>query len=140
VAKIKQNSKAEKHILEIIEREKQRAFWPRLNYSMRKNKGSSVRSVQLQDDEGGVTEFTTQEEVEGAIWSEIHGKRFYLAEQAPICQGGLHEEFGYMANTVAAQEVLEGVYAPESDDHQGMLELFEEIARIQDSGPAVVGY
>jgi hypothetical protein len=93
VAKIKQNSKAEKHILEIIEREKQRAFWPRLNYSMRKNKGSSVRSVQLQDDEGGVTEFTMQEEVEGVIWSEIHGKRFYLAEQAPICQGGLRGEF-----------------------------------------------
>lgn len=96
MAKIKQNSsKADKQIIELIEREKQRAFWRRLNYSMsmRKNKGSSVRSVQLQDDEGGVTEFTMQEEVEGVIWSEIHGKRFYLAEQAPICQGGLRGEF-----------------------------------------------
>jgi hypothetical protein len=130
VARIKRNSKAEKQILELIEWEKQRVFWRQLNYLMRKNKGSSVKSAQIQDDEGGVTEFTAQEEVEGAIWSEIHGKRFYLAEQAPICQGGLRGEFGYMANIVAAQEVLDGVYMPEKDEHQGTLELFEKIARI----------
>jgi hypothetical protein len=130
VARIKRNSKAEKQILELIEWEKQRVFWRQLNYLMRKNKGSSVKSAQIQDDEGGVTEFTAQKEVEGAIWSEIHGKRFYLAEQAPICQGGLRGEFGYMANIVAAQEVLDGVYMPEKDEHQGTLELFEKIARI----------
>jgi hypothetical protein len=41
-----------------------------------------------------------------------------------------------MANTVAAQEVLDGVYTPEKDEHQGTLELFEEIARIRDVLPA----
>jgi hypothetical protein len=32
--------------------------------------------------------------------------------------------------------VLNGVYTPESDEHQGTLELFEEIARIRDAVPA----
>ena len=61
-----------------------------------------------------------QQEVENAIWSEIHGKRFYLAEQTPICQGRLQGEFGYMANTAAAESILEGVCTPESDVHHGI--------------------
>jgi hypothetical protein len=52
VARIKKKAKAEKQILEIIEREKQRAFWQRLNYAMRKKGGGSIRSVQIQTDEG----------------------------------------------------------------------------------------
>ena len=60
--------------------------------------------------------------MEEAIWSEIHGKRFYLAEQAPI--------FGYMANTEAAEEVLQGSYQPTEETHQGTLDLFEEVSRI----------
>ncbi len=42
VARAKRNAKAEKEILELIEREKQRAFWRRLNYSMRKKSGGSM--------------------------------------------------------------------------------------------------
>lgn len=64
------------------------------------------------------------------MWSEIHGKRFYLAEQAPICQGHLRGEFGYMANTKAAEEVLAGSYQPAEDMHQGTMDLFDEISRI----------
>lgn len=113
----------------------QRAFWRHLNYPMKKNKGSSVRSVQIQDHEGGITEHSTQQEVENAIWSEIHGKRFYLAEQTPICQGRLQGEFGYMANTAAAESILEGVCTPESDVHHGTVELFDKIACIQETVP-----
>jgi hypothetical protein len=54
---------------------------------MKKNKGRAVRVVQAELPDGTVQEATTQREVENAIWDEIHGKRFYLAEQAPICKG-----------------------------------------------------
>jgi hypothetical protein len=131
VARIKNNEKAVKEILAIIDREKQRAFWRRMNYSMKEHKRKSVRIVQVQDEDGGITEHNTQETVEQAIWNEIHGKRFYLAEQAPICQGRLRGQFGYMANTAAAEEVLAGVYEPEEDEHQGTLDLLEEIGRIR---------
>lgn len=131
VARIKNNDKAVKEILAIIDREKQRAFWRRMNYTMKTQKGKSARIVQVQDDEGGIVEHATQEAVENAIWSEIHGKRFYLAEQAPVCQGRLRGQFGYMADTAAAEEVLAGVYEPEEDVHTGTVDLFDEIGRIR---------
>ena len=98
VARKKKNREAEQRILEIIERERQRAFWKRVNYHMRKKQGGSVRIVQVEDEDGGINEYDTQDEVESAIWDVIHGKRFYLAERAPICEGRLRGEFGYLAN------------------------------------------
>ena len=77
---------------------------------MAKPKGRSVRIVQNPQEDGGVTEYDTQRTVENGIWDGIHSKRFYLAEQAPICQGRLRGEFGYNASTPAARQVLEGTY------------------------------
>ena len=56
---------------------------------MKKQSGGSVRVVQVEDDEGKVVEFTTQAEVHEAIWSNIHRRQFYLAEEAPICSAPL---------------------------------------------------
>ena len=76
---------AETKILAILQREKDRAHWRRLNYSMSKSRGRSVRILQTKTDDDQITDHETQDNVEGAIWNEIHGTRFYLAEQAPIC-------------------------------------------------------
>jgi hypothetical protein len=82
----------------------------------------------VRETDGAIREAVTQREVENAIWDEIHGKRFYLTEQAPICKGKLRGDFGYMANTKAAKEVLAGTYVcPEGTD-SGTIDLFEEIA------------
>ena len=43
--------------------------------------------VQTVTEDGQVTDHSTKESVETAIWEEIHGRRFYPAEHAPICQG-----------------------------------------------------
>ena len=134
-ARAKKQRETELRILEIIERERQRSFWRRVNYHMQKKQGRSVRIVQVHDEEGGTTEFDTQDEVEAAIWDVIHGKRFYLAEKAPICSGGLRGDFGYMADTPAAEEVLRGTYQLRDDDHSATGELFDEIARIRQIVP-----
>jgi hypothetical protein len=73
---------------------------------MSPRKGRSVRTVQRVREDGSTQEAGSQREVENMIWDEIHGKRFFLAEQAPICQGWLRGEFGYMASTPAAERVL----------------------------------
>ncbi|KAL3776867.1 hypothetical protein ACHAWO_000595 [Cyclotella atomus] len=82
VSRIKRNAKAEKQILEIIEREKQSAFWWQLNYAMRKKGGGSIRSIQIQTDEGQITEYTSQNKVEEAIWSESSN-----LSRSPNCGG-----------------------------------------------------
>jgi hypothetical protein len=79
--------------------------------------------VQVGKSDGAICEAITQREVEDAIWNEIHGKRFYLAEQAPIYQGKLRGDFGYMANTEEAREVLPGTYVCPEGQREQILEL-----------------
>jgi hypothetical protein len=136
VARQTRNSVAEEKILAIIQREKERSFWRRMTYAMSKRTGRSVTMVQREASDGGIEEARTQEEVEHMIWEEIHGKRFYLAEQAPICQGRLRGDFGYMANTKAAQDVLDGRYEFPVNGHQGTKDILDEVARIRSVIPA----
>lgn len=91
--------------------------------------------VQVSRTDGTVREATSQRAVENAIWDNIHGKRFHLAEQAPICQGRLRGDFGYMANTPAGEAVLNGEYEGIALADQGTRRLMEEIARIREMVP-----
>ena len=59
---------------------------------------------------GSVEEYEGQEKMEEAIWSSIHDKRFYLPEKSPIYKGKLRGEFGYLVNTKAGHQVLNGSY------------------------------
>ena len=136
VARAKKNRKAEEQILAIIQREKERSFWRRLNYAMAKQSGKSVTRVQVQERDGSVREAATKREVEGTLFQEIHGKRFYLAEQAPICKGRLRGEFGYMADTYAGRAVLAGQYEYQADFDAGTRELLEEVTRLRQLVPA----
>jgi len=89
-------------ILAIIKREKDRAFWGRIQFAFGKKRGRSVSSVQVENAAGIVTEYSGQQEVQEAIFSEIHQKRFFLAEQAPICNGWMRGAFGYTATSPVA--------------------------------------
>ena len=135
-ARQRKDEDAEARILAILEREKSKAYWRRLNYSMAKAKGRSVRTVQTSTEDGEVTEHCTQESVQHAIWNEIHGQRFYLAEQAPICQGRLRGEFGYKAFSPTAKSILDGRHVFPPDFDPATKELLEECARIRNKVPA----
>ncbi len=71
--------------------------------------------VQVEDEDSNIEEFTMQEEVHEEIWSNIHQKCFFLAEEAPICHSLLWESFGYNADSLARDDVLEGSYVYEND-------------------------
>ena len=49
----------------------------------REKEGRSVCEVQVEDGNGGVSEFDTQEGVQNAIFNEVHWKQYNLAEEAP---------------------------------------------------------
>jgi len=127
-AKERGEEKAEIEILGIIKRERERAFWRQVKYVMKKQSGGSVKVVQVEDEEGEIVEFTSQAEVQEAIWSNIHRRRFYLAEEAPICNFPLREEFGYNADTEAGEAVLEGRYPFGEEVEQQTREILEEVA------------
>ena len=127
-----EDDQREKEILAIIQREKDRSFWRRLNYVMGKPRGGSVRRVLVEDEnqEGVLTENITQETIQEAIFDNIHRKRFFLAEDAPICSGVLRGQFGYNAVTRTAKAILAGQYAYPPEFDQATQEICKECARI----------
>ncbi len=75
-------------------------------------------------------EHTSQEDLQNAIWTIICWKRFYLAEEAPLCSSNLQGKFGYNANTEIARAILAGNYESPPDFDQATREIFEEYAKI----------
>ncbi len=118
-------------ILQIIEREKQKAFWGNLRRACGKKKGGSPTSVQVEGPMDTIMEYNTQEDMQKAIWDNIHNKRFYLAEDAPICKGQLRKDFGYNGISTTAQAVLDGNYQFPDEFDAATRELCEECARIR---------
>jgi hypothetical protein len=92
-AKEKEDEEAAKQILAIIEREKDRSFWHRLNYALWKPQGGACFKVQVDQGDGTVQEYAEKEQLQEAIWNNIHQKCFYLAEEAPMCSGPLQGSF-----------------------------------------------
>jgi hypothetical protein len=87
--------------------------------------------VENGEQEGTLTEHTTAESVQEAIFLNIHRKQFFLAENAPICSGGLQGWFGYNAITRTAQVILAGTYVYPPDFDQATREICEECAQIR---------
>ena len=71
--------------------------------------GGSVRQVLVEneDQEGTLTKHVTQDMVQEAIFDNIHCKRFFLAEMAPICSGSLRDSFGYNSTTRTAKRYVQ---------------------------------
>jgi hypothetical protein len=90
------NKEAEEQILGITKQKQECAFWQRVKYVMKKQTSENSREVHVKTEGGEVVELTSHMEVHDAIWSNIHQKRFCRAEEAPICNGAMQEEFDVM--------------------------------------------
>ena len=73
-AQERHDKEAETKILAIIQRENDRSYWHRLNYSVSKPRGRSIKVVQTSTLDGLVTEYDTQRSVQETIWKGIHNK------------------------------------------------------------------
>jgi hypothetical protein len=118
-------------ILAIIKRVQDRAFWQRLNYMCGKVKGGSPTLVQVEGPNNLVDEYVTKADVENAIWTNIHCKRLYFAEEAPICKGRMREDLGYNSVSPTAQGILDGTYKYPEDFDAATRELCKECALIR---------
>jgi hypothetical protein len=94
------------------------------------SKGHSATSDEVEDGNGKILDFDTQEGVQNAIFNEMHRKGYNLAEEAPICKGSLRGQFRYMLTLPMAWSVLDGSYDFPPDIDEATKELFEECAKI----------
>jgi hypothetical protein len=126
IALEEEDKEAFKKIIAIIQREHQHNFWRKLNYVTGKKKTRSAMSIQVEGQDGAIMEQTMQDAVKQTIFSEIHKKRYMLAGEAPICNGNLFQDFGYMATTPALCAVLDGTYVLPPSSDAATSELFPE--------------
>ncbi len=95
-----------------------------------KPRGGSCFKVQVEQEDGTVKEHSSQEDLQNAIWSNIHRKRFYLTEEAPLCSGPLRGQFGYNAITPTAQAILASTYQYPLEFDEATTEILKECAKI----------
>ncbi len=112
------------NISAIIRQEHQQDFWRQLNYVTGKKKTQSATNIQVECQGGAIVERTTQDTVEQTIFSEIHDKRYTQAGEAPICNGDLFRNFGYLVNTPASRAVLDGTYKMPTTSDTATAKLF----------------
>jgi hypothetical protein len=86
--------------------------------------------VQVLQEDRGVVEHTSQDDLQNAIWTNIHCKQFYLADEAPLCSGSLCGMFGYNTIFNITRSILAGTYEYPPDFDQATREIFEECTRI----------
>jgi hypothetical protein len=100
---------------------------------MGKKRGGSVQRILVEDPnhEGQQVEHTTQESVHQAIFDNIHRKRFFLAKDAPICQGKLCGWFGYNSVSETAGTVLDGTFIYLDDFNEATKEICRECVAIR---------
>jgi hypothetical protein len=94
-----------------------------MNYALGKPRGGACFKVQVEGVNGTVTEYTGKDELENAIWDNIHRKRFILAEDTPLCSGKLRGEFGYNTISLAASSILAGTYEYLDDSDEATKEI-----------------
>lgn len=102
-----------------------------MRFSLGKKNGRSVSSVQVKLPYGGVEEYTTKDEANAAIFRKVHQKRFFLVEEAPICQGTLRESLGYLSRSQTAEDIINGTYNYPPEVDEATQDLCLECAQIR---------
>ena len=87
--------------------------------------------MQVEQEDGTVEEISGKEDLHEAIWENIHRKRFYLAEEAPMCSSQLRGIFGYNSISPTANAIVEGTYPYTPDFDEAPKEIPKECASIR---------
>lgn len=129
-AKDNNDSVQEQRILNILRREAQRKRWRRVRYSTKPSRSRDLCEVKvpIEGPEGNeYEEYNTEGEVFQHV-SEHLAERFRLAFAAPSYGGKLFDDLGFMGDTAAAQQILEGTYVYPPDTDPATRLLLEEAA------------
>ena len=120
------NLEAAEAIEKMLKREALRKRMNRLRYTTKPNRGGAVYSVRVQDDTDD-SEYNTEDEIFGKVSSHL-AQRFRLAFSAPCHRGQLFDDIGFLGDTAAARDILQGAYEFPPDTDPATRLLLEEAA------------
>ena len=125
-AQKRHDEKTSANLVRIMYKESKKKRWRRVKYSAGKRPAGQVLSVKVDTPED-TEEFTTEEGVCQQVSTNL-SKRFRLAFSAPSCSGPLFDDIGFLGDTVAVQQILEGSYSFPANTDPATKLLLEEAA------------
>lgn len=129
-AKTRGDLKAVRRIKEIMRNERGRKRWKGVKVATGVRRGGAPTAIRVKTDgDGPDAFFDSREEVEANAARKLTS-RFKLARDAPICEGPLFDDIGYLGDTATTRSILEGTYDfPPTMDHHTRL-LLEEAHKV----------
>ena len=122
-AQAKGNERAVRRIKQIMRDERGRKRWKGVRRATTARRGGAPTAIRMQTPDGQPDAFyDSRAEVESNAARRLTD-RFKLARDAPICEGPVFDDIGYLGNTRATRAILEGTYdfPPEMDTHTRLL-------------------
>jgi hypothetical protein len=117
----------EKNIYEqLLLREKQRASARKIKYVLNKVMGSGVTKISLINQDGEWEEVTDKRQIEEGCAQE-NSSKYRQTETTPCMRGQLVSDLGYLGNTVASQQILDGNYIPPPEANQYTREYLQQL-------------
>jgi hypothetical protein len=99
---------------QLIAREAQRNTARKIKFVLNRNNPGGVTKVSLRNERGQWEETTSKEAIEKGCAQENELK-YRQTENTPCMSGQLVHDLGYLGNTSASQDILDGVYNPNHD-------------------------
>ena len=116
---------------QLILRESQRLAARRVKYTLGKLRGGSVTRIEIPMADNQWQEITSKAGIEkGCIQENI--KKYRQTEDTPCMVNPLKDALGYLGNTRAADEILNGTYTYPTGTGRYSIELLQEFARKED--------
>jgi hypothetical protein len=109
IARDRNDETAEKAIIRILRREFDKKRYRRLKIAFGKRKALPASQVAVECTSGPDAIFSTKDQMEEVV-ADMLTDRFQDAHRCPIGEGQLLEDLGYLADTPAAQDIMNGTY------------------------------
>ena len=111
---------------QLITREAQRSTARKIKYVLRRTHGGGVTKVSLLNARGQWEETTDKLEIETGCANE-NAHKYRQTENTPCMMGQLAEDLGFLGNTTAADDILEGRYRPPPGTNQYTAEFLHHL-------------
>jgi hypothetical protein len=111
---------------QLLATEKQRRSARKIKYVLNKVLGGGVTKISLLNQNGEWEETTDKENIEKGCATE-NAKKYRQTEATPLMQGQLAEDIGYLGDTNAAQQILDGVYETPQGTNQYTREFIQQL-------------
>jgi hypothetical protein len=111
---------------QLILREAQRTTSRKIKFTLNRAQGGGVTKVSLLNSRGEWEETTSKTEIEQGCAQE-NSRKYRQTENTPCMQGRLAQDLGFLGNSPASQEILDGTYNPPVGTNEYVREFLQQL-------------